>query len=838
MKKIIQTIFLLILLIGIIAQSKVMKVNHVLKSDAIEIPFVKADNRVKNILDYDQHFYFEWQPQENEIIDNNSKNFWKKTITEEINIPSKKKEFIKYYSFYITTSKYLSGKLNIESHYPLAIYLNGNKKATKTSVSANNKKTAGKLSIECELETGKHLVIIKSLYTPESNKEWDVKIDFEVDENDQKELFFSLTSQRFLELRDILENKKVTKVFLSYNGDYSAINYSQKKNSSSDFEIWTEIYNNEKLIYSSKSKMPFSNIKWSLIKNEFLFVSSNKNNQSLYLFNVESKEITLIKEDIKNFIDYEWINESNSIIYTVVNEEKKTKSDINFINSIEERIPNSSLDYDIYLLDVKTKYSTILVKNVKNLSLQSVNNYGFLFTTTAPNIQSPSYFTTMLYHFDLNNYDLKEIIKENYSFQANISADSKYIIILGSPAMFNNVGKVTDKIANNYDTQAFIYNIESKKVIPISKNFNPSITNVYWKNNNLLYFLVNEEDYKSLFEYSIKENQFKKIETGFEVIEDIDFDSKKEKSIMKGCSAIENSKIKLIDFSTQKTFFTKEVDDNKQNIIKSKLDEFTFVPSSKNKIKGRVYYPPNFDKTKKYPMIVNYYAGVNPMTRYFEGRYPANYWAANGYIVFVLTTSGAVGFGQEYSSQHVNDWGEITSNEIIESVESLIKNNNNIDKNKIGCIGASYGGFETMSLISKTNIFSAAISHAGISNITSYWGSGYWGYTYSATASTKSYPWNNQQLYINKSPLFSADKINTSLLLIHGDSDTNVPVTESYQMYIALQILNKDVNLVTVKDADHQIMDYSKRLDWSKVILAYFDKYLKNQSSLWNSIKK
>ena len=142
----------------------------------------------------------------------------------------------------------------------------------------------------------------------------------------------------------------------------------------------------------------------------------------------------------------------------------------------------------------------------------------------------------------------------------------------------------------------------------------------------------------------------------------------------------------------------------------------------------------------------------------------------------------------------------------------------------------------TLHLQTRTDLFAAAVSHAGISSISSYWGEGYWGYSYSSAASAHSYPWNNHEMYINQSPLFSADKINTPLLFLHGTSDTNVPVGESIQMYTALKILGKPTELVQVKGEDHHILTYEKRLKWNDTIFAWFDRWLKNEPSWWNAL--
>lgn len=108
----------------------------------------------------------------------------------------------------------------------------------------------------------------------------------------------------------------------------------------------------------------------------------------------------------------------------------------------------------------------------------------------------------------------------------------------------------------------------------------------------------------------------------------------------------------------------------------------------------------------------------------------------------------------------------------------------------------------------KTDIFTAAISHAGISSISSYWGEGYWGYSYNSAAAAGTFPWDNQKMYVGQSALFNADKCNTPLLLLHGTADTNVPVGESIQLYTALKLLGKECEFVQVEGENHAINDY------------------------------
>ena len=254
------------------------------------------------------------------------------------------------------------------------------------------------------------------------------------------------------------------------------------------------------------------------------------------------------------------------------------------------------------------------------------------------------------------------------------------------------------------------------------------------------------------------------------------------------------------------------------------------------KLDGMVYYPPHFDSTQDYPLIVYYYGGTSPVTRDFGGRYPKNVWAGQGYVVYVPNPSGATGYGQEMAARHVNDWGRITAGEVIESTKAFLAAHEFAMADKVGCIGASYGGFLTEYIITQTDIYAAAVSHAGISSISSYWGEGMWGYAYGTRALANSYPWNNKELYVEQSPLFHADKITTPLLLVHGDSDINVPVGESDQLFTALKILGREVEYVQIQGQDHHILDHEQRIVWNDTILAFFARHLKDRAGWWDEL--
>lgn len=257
-----------------------------------------------------------------------------------------------------------------------------------------------------------------------------------------------------------------------------------------------------------------------------------------------------------------------------------------------------------------------------------------------------------------------------------------------------------------------------------------------------------------------------------------------------------------------------------------------FTDTKGDKIESWYWLPPGFDSTKTYPMVVHYYGGTLPMKKSFDERLV--WFAANGYVVFMLNPAGAPGYGQKFANAHVNDWGYPAGTDIIEGVQQFERTHSYVDARHVGNFGHSYGGFMTMHLATRTNIFATSIAIAGISNIAEYWGGGWTGYSYTDGTCPGCYPWNRRDVFIDRSPLFQADKIHTPMLLIHGTSDTNVPTSESEQMFTALRMLGREAEYVRVYGENHGINSkpsitrtlYGTMLDW-------YDKQLRAEPDAW-----
>lgn len=269
------------------------------------------------------------------------------------------------------------------------------------------------------------------------------------------------------------------------------------------------------------------------------------------------------------------------------------------------------------------------------------------------------------------------------------------------------------------------------------------------------------------------------------------------------------------------------------NVELAAAEPWSFVNSDGDSIEGWLYLPADFSPAKQWPLVVYYYGGVSPRDLRWQPRY--HWLCANGYVVYVLNPVGAIGYGPEFADKHSHDWGTRAARDVMDGVRKLLAAKPYLDSLRIGAYGGSYGGFLTMDLATKTDMFAALASLSGISNIASYFAGGTWGFTYGDIALPRSFPWNRRDVFVDKSPLFNADKITTPLLLMHGERDTNVPSLESEQMFVALKLLGQKVAYVRFAGEDHSFTKHKNRVAEFEMLLEWFDLHLKQEPAAWNA---
>ncbi len=495
--------------------------------------------------------------------------------------------------------------------------------------------------------------------------------------------------------------------------------------------------------------------------------------------------------------------------------------------------------------DLKTGLLQPLTFGYHNVWAADISNDGryLLMMTSQSRLTKRPTTLFSLYRLDMQTLQAELLIdKDGFISGARFSPDGTQVLVSGSPESLGGIGKNVKEgqTPSMTDGQLYLLNIADKRVTPLTKDFNPSVQRAVWnKADGQIYFTAENRDCYSLYRMNPADGKIQQLEVSEDLVNSFSLAQNAPVMVYYGQSASNSDRLYTMNTKKMKSSLLEDLSkDILKDVELGECKAWSFTNSRGDTIYGRYYLPPHFDANRKYPMIVNYYGGCSPVSRNFESRYPHHAYAALGYVVYVIEPSGATGFGQEFSARHVNTAGEGVAQDIIEGTKQFCKEHAFVNDKKIGCIGASYGGFMTQYLQTQTDIFAAAISHAGISDHTSYWGEGYWGYSYSEVSMANSYPWSNPDLFVKQSPLFNADKIHTPLLFLHGDADVNVPVGESIQMFTALKLLGRETAFVAVTGQDHHIVDYGKRIQWQNTIFAWFAKWLQDDATWWNAIYK
>ncbi len=230
------------------------------------------------------------------------------------------------------------------------------------------------------------------------------------------------------------------------------------------------------------------------------------------------------------------------------------------------------------------------------------------------------------------------------------------------------------------------------------------------------------------------------------------------------------------------------------------------------KIEGVLLKPANFDKNKKYPLLVVIHGGPTgidlpePTPTYV---YPIMQWVEKGAVVLRVNYRGSAGYGEKFRSLNVRNLGVGDMWDVMSGVDFLQKQGF-VDTARMGCMGWSQGGYISAFLTTNTNAFKAISVGAGISNWVTYY------VNTDITPFTRQYlkadPWKDMNVYLKTSPMTNINKARTPTLIQHGEFDKRVPIPNAYELYRGLQDRNVPSKLIVYKGFGHGISKPKERL--------------------------
>lgn len=758
-------------------------------------------------------------------------------------VDSKNAPQLRTFASHLRAERFAKGKLKLTSSPRADVILNGDVKISKTTADS----VPGEQSADIELLPQQdYSLIVNVLTMPDDPGKPEFRLEF-VPDKDFESVRVSSGAEldRRVSPLSTMQGERVSSMALSPDGKYLLTRYR---------EVVSAEQSRQRVVMAETAtgrtvseNIDFS-ADWMPKSNTLFFTKEGVKDYDLYVMEVPSMRTTRIATAIPDQ-DVTFSPDEKYLFYYDKVDGAKSEGVMRRYSNPDDRIPGDRDRFYICRYDIQNGVAIPLTYGGGTTSICDISRDGskLLYMSQRQTPDKYPFYRVSLVQMDMSTFATDTIINDADGFVSNAiySPDATRLFVVGGPDAFDRIGANHDPepIANNFDNQGFIMTLADRSVKPVTKDFDPSLegTPVWNAVDNKIYFIGERGFFRDL--YQLNPSDGKIVMLGKENLQTVRGfsigDREARYAAYWGGSFTDDGVACLLNLNNGKSTL---VDDPLKEWLGDtqfgKMEPWKFTATDGTVVDGYMCLPPDFDANKKYPLIVYYYGGTSPSNASFYHLYSPQVFASRDYVVYVLNPSGTTGYGQEYSARHVNAWGKRTADEIIQGVKEFCKAHPFVNKDRIGCLGASYGGFMTQYLLTKTDIFHAAISHAGISNVTSYWGEGFWGYSYNSVAAAKSYPWTDPELFTKQGSLFNADKIHTPLLLLHGTVDTNVPIGESIQLFNALKILGRDVEFITVQDENHVISNFNNKLSWHNTIMAWFAKWLQDDPSWWNALYK
>ena len=374
-----------------------------------------------------------------------------------------------------------------------------------------------------------------------------------------------------------------------------------------------------------------------------------------------------------------------------------------------------------------------------------------------------------------------------------------------------------------------VYNCVEKSFKDVTERFDYNASNVVWEGNESIYFIAPIEATHQVCRVAVATGE---VEVLTEGDHDINAFTKAGEKIVAEITTISSAtELYTIDAEgaiAQLSNVNKPIYDN---ITMGRVEKRWVKTTDNKQMLVWVILPPNFDPAQKYPTLLYCQGGPQSVvSQFWSYRWNFQLMAAQGYVVVAPNRRGLPSFGQEWLDQISGDYSGQNIRDYLSAIDDVAREPW-CDRERMGCVGASYGGYSTFFLAGNhEKRFKAFIAHCGIYNFESMYGEteelwfvnndyggSYWDKS-NATA-VRSYA---------NSPHKFIDRWDSPILIFTGEYDFRIPYTQSLQAFTAARVRGLDSRLVVFENEGHQVFQPQNSLTWNREFFSWLDKYVKN----------
>jgi len=430
-----------------------------------------------------------------------------------------------------------------------------------------------------------------------------------------------------------------------------------------------------------------------------------------------------------------------------------------------------------------------------------------------------------VYLYDLTTRTTKNLSSTNPGYDKNpcFSSDGKKIIWLSmaTPKYEADRNRIIEM------------DLESQKQIELTEGFDYSVEHAeYNSNGKQIYFICGINATKQIwrFDRTAKE-KFLQLTTDIANHVDFSFAQNKKSSFMVSAmmSMSMPTELMKIDLKSGKaeqlTFTNKEILDATKL---GKVEKRMIKSTDGKEILTWVIYPPDFDPNRKYPALLYCQGGPqSTVSQFFSFRWNFQMMASNGYIIVAPNRRGLPSFGEKWNREISGDWGGQAMDDLLSSIDEVSKEPY-IDNDRLGAIGASFGGYSVYWLAGNhKKRFKTFIAHDGVFNLESMYG--ITEEIFFPDFDLEGPYWNEPKpkSYLEFSPHLYVKNWDTPILIIHNDKDFRVPLSQGQEAFTAARLQNVDARFLSFPDENHWMLKPQNAILWQRVFFEWLDKYLK-----------
>lgn len=487
----------------------------------------------------------------------------------------------------------------------------------------------------------------------------------------------------------------------------------------------------------------------------------------------------------------------------------------------------------ILMYNLKEETFTQLTKGKHDHYLQDISPCGSFVLFTGNLSEDSDYeLISHLYLLNVTNKEITQFTEEPGAYgSARFSPDGKTIACFGHGYEFD--GATLSKL--------FLFDVETKEKRNLSEKWDfqlgdlmigdmrigSSTTGPVWDESSEKLYFIATYDGKTTFNEVTVSGEKRVLYDGNNHVYGFAYDPIENKFILGISSPTEQGDFYLLEKNATEPKKLTEANPFLKDVFLSDPEELSITAEDGWKIQGWLMKPYGFEEGKKYPFVLEIHGGPHAMygqTFFHE----MQLLASKGYVVLYTNPRGSHGYGQKFVDAVRGDYGGSDYRDLMSAVDYVLENFSFIDEDRLGVTGGSYGGFMTNWIVGHTNRFKAAVTQRSISNWLSFYGVSDIGYFFTKWELGFDLMEDPKKLW-EFSPLKYAEKVETPLLIVHGELDYRCPIEQAEQLFVTLKHLRKDVKFVRFPGANHELSrsgDPDMRMERLNHIVGWFEKYL------------